>query len=119
MKKTNINLLGIGLEKIVSSNKFDLDFSREAISANVTRLINQLWKLIPMRENQEDWEKQLDTVTNEIVGLSKIFLQNPQFLQLLIKLTILEDEELDFKIYRKTVFEAINLLQGFLKNYEE
>jgi hypothetical protein len=28
-----------------------------------------LWKLIPMRENNEDWEKQLNTVIIEIAGL--------------------------------------------------
>jgi hypothetical protein len=33
-----------------------------------------------MRENEEDWHKQLDTVTIEVVGLNEIFLQFPQFL---------------------------------------
>jgi hypothetical protein len=46
----------------------------------VKRLTNQLWKLIPMRENNEDWRKQLDTVTLEVVGLNEIFLSFPQFL---------------------------------------
>ena len=71
-----------------------------------------------MRENKEDWQKQLETVTNEIVGLNEIFLQDPQFLQLLIKLEVLNNEELEFKVYRKTVFEAISLLQGFVKAYD-
>ena len=33
-----------------------------------------------MRENDEDWRKQLDTVKIEVVGLNEIFLSYPQFL---------------------------------------
>ena len=65
--------------------KYNFDFSREAIDVSVRRLTNQLWKLIPMREHEEDWLKQLDTVIIEIVGMYEIFM-SPQFLQLLCKL---------------------------------
>jgi hypothetical protein len=55
------------------------EFSKEDIDVNVRRLTNQLWKLIPMREHEEDWPKQLDTVIIEIAGLNEIFI-HPQFL---------------------------------------
>ena len=65
-----------------------------------------------MRENQEDWQKQLDTVTLEVAGLNEIFLSYPQFLQLLSKLEGLQQlEDPNFDLYRKTIFESINLLQ--------
>ena len=65
-----------------------------------------------MRENQEDWKKQLNTVKLEVAGLSEIFLSYPQFLQLLSKLEGLQKEDdIDFDLYRKTIFESINLLQ--------
>ena len=67
-----------------------------------------------MRENEEDWEKQLNTVIIEIAGLNEIFIEAPQFLQILSKLEGLYIID-DFFIYRKTIFEAINLLQE-LKN---
>lgn len=60
--------------------KYDFEFSIEDFSKNIKRLTNQLWKLIPMWENNEDWKKQLDTVTLEIAGLNEIFLSYPQFL---------------------------------------
>lgn len=60
--------------------KYNFLFSEEDVSKNVKRLTNQLWKLIPMRENEENWRKQLDTVTLEVVGLNEIFLSYPQFL---------------------------------------
>ena len=47
---------------------------------NIMRLTNQLWKLIPMRENEEDWKKQLESVTLEIVGLNEIFIINATLL---------------------------------------
>ena len=67
-----------------------------------------------MREHEEDWKKQLDTVIIEIAGLNEIFIQRSQFLQILSKLEGLKIiEEIDFQTYRKTVFEIINLLQEF------
>lgn len=67
-----------------------------------------------MREHEEDWKKQLDTVIIEIAGLNEIFIQRSQFLQILSKLEGLKIvEEIDFQTYRKTVFEIISLLQEF------
>ena len=67
-----------------------------------------------MFEHEEDWQKQLDTVIVEIAGLNEIFLFEPQFLQILSKLEGLKImEDLEFQIYRKTIFEVINLLQEF------
>lgn len=63
-----------------------------------------------MRENEEDWLKQLNTVILEVAGLHDIFMC-PQFLQLLSKLEGLRSVEIEFNLYRKVVFEAISLLQ--------
>jgi hypothetical protein len=90
--------------------KYGFDFTLEDISVNVRRLTNQLWKLIPMREHEEDWPKQLDTVILEIAGMHEIFMA-PQFLQLLSKLEGLKAQETTFEFHRKTVFECIGLLQ--------
>ena len=86
--------------------------TKEAFNKNVSRLTNQMWKLIPMRENEENWEKQLNTVILEIAGLNEIFIENPQFLQLLSKLEGLKVQESEFGVYRKTIFESIGLLRG-------
>ena len=94
--------------------KYEFDFVKEAVDKNVMRLTNQVWKLIPMREHNEDWKKQLDTVIIEIAGLNEIFIQSPQFLQSLSKLEGLKvTEDIDFALYRKTVFEIISLVQEF------
>jgi hypothetical protein len=92
--------------------KYGIEISEEIIATNIKRLTNQLWKLIPMRENEENWLNQLETVIIEIVGLKEIFLLTPSFLVLLSKLEGLKAiEDLDFALYRKTVFECITLLR--------
>ena len=90
--------------------KYGFSVSIEDIEKNIKRLTNQLWKLIPMRENNEDWIKQLETVIIEIAGLNEIFI-DPHFLQLLSKLEGMRLIEMNFEFYRKTVFECISLLQ--------
>lgn len=107
-----MNQLGIGLEGMeqLISDKYDFEFPKEVMIKNITRLTNQLWKLIPMRENEENWQKQLKTVIIEIVGLNNIFANNLNFLILLSKLEGIS-KDLTFEEYRKTVFEAINLIQ--------
>ncbi len=67
-----------------------------------------------MREHEENWSKQLDTVTLEIAGMNEIF-NNPLFLQLLCKLEGLKIQNTNFELYRKTVFEGISLLQELCK----
>ena len=99
----------------MQSSKYDFEFSIESVNANVRRLTNQMWKLIPMREHQEDWNKQLNTVIIEIAGLNEIFM-SPQFLQLLSKLEGLQKSETEFELYRKTIFESISLLQELNRN---
>ena len=59
--------------------KYGFSVSEEDIRVVVKRLTNQLWKLIPMREHEEDWKKQLNTVLIEIAGLNEIFI-DPHFL---------------------------------------
>lgn len=89
----------------------------EEIQANVKRLTNQLWKLIPMRENEEDWRKQLETVIIEITGMNIILVIDEVLMQLLSKLEGLRDVDTSFELYRKTVFECISLLQEFGRGF--
>lgn len=91
--------------------KYDIYIGKNSLRENIDRLTNQMWKLIPMRENGEDWKKQLETVILEVVGFHSIFYDNPLFLQLLLKLEGLLVQSTTFLVYRKTVFEAIDLIQ--------
>lgn len=88
----------------------------EVVMSDINRLTNQLWKLIPMRENEENWLGQLETVIIELVGLNAIFTKQNNFIVLLSKLEGLKTVEIEFGTYRKTVFEAISLLREMSYN---
>lgn len=82
------------------------------VASDVNRLTNQLWKLIPMRENQEDWLNHLECLIVEIAGLKELSSNTGEkFLILLSKLKGLGIEDTTFQVYRKTVFECISLLR--------
>ena len=93
--------------------KYGFTIPKEVVEQDKKRLVNQLWKLIPMREKDEDWNKQLISVIIEISGLYKIFAEKLSFLILLSKLEGLEEVE-KFEDYRRTVFESIDLLDGLI-----
>lgn len=89
--------------------KYNSYFSEEIVQTDLRRLINQIWKLLPMKEKEEDWEKQLSSVLIELHGLQQMFDDQLKLLILLSKLEGLVFAE-DFMSYRLTVFGAISLL---------
>ena len=94
-------------------NKYNDIIPNEILHSDFLRLMNQLWKLIPMRENGENWERQLSMVTIEIAGLGELFGNYLDFTILLSKLEglLIEKDNIDFLDYRKTIFDSINLLK--------
>ena len=94
-----------------------IDFSYEAREKDKKRLTNQLWKLIPMRENNEDWTTHLMILVEEIAGLADLYRNKSEGLILVSKMKGLTDEVCeDFMLYRKTVFRCIELLGQVLND---
>lgn len=94
-----------------------IGFSSRAKEKDMQRLINQLWKLIPMREHDEDWSSHLFNLIEEIAGLADLYRDKPEGLALVSKLEGLNHEVCDdFMLYRKTVFRCIELLTQVLKD---
>ena len=88
---------------------YNIKFRNSTVVQDLRRLINQIWKLLPMRENEEDWQKQLDSVLIELRGLHAMFGDQLDFLILISKLEGLH-VTVNFISYRVTVFSAISLL---------
>lgn len=93
-------------------------FSSELIQKDLRRLVNQIWKLLPMREKNEDWQKQLGIVLNELYGLQLMFDDQLDFLILLSKLEGLRKTD-DFMTYRIVVFSSISLLTELANGLDE
>lgn len=99
------------------TDKYGINFPAETREQDFVRLVNQLWKLIPMREHDEDWVNHLSIVIEEISGLVEIYKDKVEGLILLSKLEGLTSNVCaDFMIYRKTVFKCIDLLGKVIKD---
>ena len=98
--------------------KYDFNIEIEAIEANLIRITNQIYKLLPLREEGGDWQKPLTTLMEELAGISRLFIdQQPQLYKLISKLeglfTLSTDK--DFMLYRSVIFESLGLM-GELRN---
>lgn len=101
--------------------KYDIYIENKAIKINLKRLTNQIYKLLPTREESADWIKPLSAIIEEFIGMEALFLDHHDVLfQLLCKLEglfALSKEE-DFLLFRKTIFEILGLvneLDGYVQ----
>lgn len=99
--------------------KYNIDCPQEVLSSDLKRIINQVYKLLPLREEGQDWQKPLQTIIEELAGLQRLLFdqQEESFLILLCKLEgmhILVQEE-QFSLYRRTIFECLSLLSEIQK----
>lgn len=93
--------------------KYNTYIENKAIKINLRRLTNQIYKLLPTREEAADWQKPLSTIVEEFAGMNELFLDHHDVLfSLLCKLeglfTLSKDEE--FMLFRRTIFEILGLV---------
>lgn len=89
----------------------EIIFESSDVVSNMKRLINQIWKLIPMKENNEDWKKQINLVIVEIVGLQEVFSNRLNLLKILSELEGLKKyDTIEFMQFRSIVFSIISLM---------
>lgn len=101
------------------------DFEAEIYVKYISYIKNQIYKILPLAEEQGEWQKHLDTLITELTGSNKVFMQNVNFLSLINKLETLRDynppsslslveikKTDEFKTFRKTIFECMNIAEG-------
>lgn len=95
--------------------------SKEAILTNLNRITNQIYKLLPNREEGLDWKKPLETLIIELKGMSNLLSDQVNLFSLLCKLEALKtlDKEEDFLLYRKTIFECLGLMDEIKKSWQD
>ena len=101
--------------------KYNTEIDNQIIINNLKKLINQIYKLLPNREEGIDWRVPLDTIIEEIAGMTIIFNEDlgSSSLSLLSKLEGLKSlDENDFFSFRRTIFECLNLMNK-VKDYVE
>lgn len=97
--------------------KYDANIQDEAIIKNIDRITNQIFKLLPNREEGGDWQTPLQNLIIEIAGMNELFLDHADLFPLLCKLEALLtlDNEDDFLMFRKTIFECLGLMNELKK----
>ena len=93
--------------------KYYADIDAAAIQNNLKTITNQIYKLLPNREEGIDWESPLATIMEELAGMDRLFIDHKDvFFPLICKLEglfSLTSEE-DFFLYRRTIFECLSLV---------
>lgn len=97
--------------------KYNSEIETAAIIKNLDRLTNQIFKLLPNREEGGDWRTPLENIILELAGMDKLLLDHVTLFSLLCKLEALLDldKEEDFLLFRKTIFECLGMLNGVKK----
>lgn len=92
----------------------------DAIKSNIRRLLNQTFKLLPLREEESDWRKSLDSILEELTGMDSLLIGKHEILfSLLCKLEGLYSltKEEDFLLYRKIIFECLTLFEELKESF--
>lgn len=99
--------------------KYNIEINDKAISYRLQNLINQVYKLLPIRQEGAQWQKPLQTIIEELVGMQRLMKNNYSeiFFPLLNKLEGLYSltNEQDFFCYRRIIFECLSLMNTLQK----
>lgn len=97
--------------------KYDITIDKNIVIARLKKDLNQIYKLLPIREEQGDWRKPLDTLIEELTGMESLFLDNDyqEYLFILLcKLEGLKTLDNDFMLYRRIIFECLSIMQELI-----
>lgn len=93
--------------------KYNADVQGVVVEKNLHRILGQVYKLLPYREEHKDWKKPLTTIQYELAGMDRLFKENLDFHKILFSLEckleslFIFTEEQDFENFRRTIFECI------------
>lgn len=79
------------------------------VGENLRRIGGQIFRLLPLREEGGDWQKPLDTLIVELLGMANLFSDQKDLLALTAKLEGIKDPSVDFAMYRRTIFECCTI----------
>ena len=91
----------------------------KVVQDTLERMTSQTFKLLPMREEEQDWIKPLETLSLELLGLHSLFPDNPSLFSAVCKMEGMRElgDKMDFMAYRRTIFEVCGLLGKAKENF--
>ena len=102
--------------------KYDIEIQNSAVHGNLRKITNQIYKLLPEREEGLDWKTPLSTIMEELAGMDLLLTDQHHLLfPLLCKLEglLTLTEEKDFFLYRRTIFECLSLVNNIMVQWQD
>lgn len=97
--------------------KYGHKINIEGYNDYIERKKNQVFKLLPLREEGVNWQPYLTTVIIELTGFNSLQLSpsdTVKYIEILSKLEGLYKME-DCMLYRKTIFETLTIFETMKK----
>ena len=101
--------------------KYKTEIDAAAVIQNLERVTNQIFKLLPSREEGGDWKTPLNNLILEVSGMGSLLEDHVDLFQLLCKmesLLYLTNED-DFFAFRKIIFECLGILNEVKKKCQD
>ena len=100
--------------------KYDIDIDKDAVIGNIDRITNQIFKLLPSREEGGEWVIPLQNLILEMGGMSRL-LNHSLLFSLLSKMEAMLtlDKEEDFLSFRKMIFECLGILNSLKEELQD
>lgn len=97
-------------------NKYGYKITTENMIQYLNAIKNNVYKLLPLREEGSEWEKYLNSLLElELKGCEDLFT-DVNFIALISKLDSLHDK--NFYLYRKGIFESLKIIDKMIEKLE-
>lgn len=102
------------------STSITMEVDDSVIQSNLERIVGQIFRLLPAREEGKDWIKPLETLIIEIAGMADLVGDRESLFTLLCKLDglLVKKDDIDFMLFRRTIFETCNLANEVKESYK-
>lgn len=102
--------------------KYNVEIQDEVVIKELKKLTNLIYKLLPTREEDIDWQKPLETIIEELAGINRLLIDQHEILfPLLSKLeglfTLTKTE--DFDLFRRMIFECLGMMNTLIKQCQD
>ena len=100
------------------SLKYNINIESEIVKNKLDKMTNQIFKLLPCREEGLDWQTPLANLITDITGMFRILQEcQGELFILLCKMEALLalTAEDDFLQFRKVIFECLGLINNIKK----
>ena len=103
---------------------YDVEISRDVMVKRVNELVNQFYKILPLRENESNTLSQYaGSLLREMLGMKQLLVEwhnDGQYASLLgILQFIVDNPNCDVATVKSDVFKAINIIKRLQKKYTD